>query len=307
MPELPHAHSWRLAGHRRGGSDIAKAWPTIAAACARREGELSGTSATIEPAKSGHRPSQAASIPPTQSNFASSSPTCSPRRPATGPAQSPHRAARGLPLLRAYRRLRYAQLIPARPDQAHRLVRAVHYVALDGLATTSAEAFATPLGIVPVESRRPRVRLLPQSGNWTGPCAGTLPRSAVTLPTMCPGRLRTRPAGRRRRDARGHQPGPRCPLGGPRPASSSAPTQPLPGFPNRPPPRPRHRQSHRSHETRAIGEERACGRMPIRGLLQSARRHGLRARTVDLRNSGDTAGPRDRVVGYGAFVFEEVR
>ena len=55
----------------------------------------------------------------------------------------------------------------------------------------------------------------------------------------------------------------------------------------------------------AIGEERACGRMPIRGLLQAARRHGLRARTVDLRNSGDTAGPRDRVVGYGAFVFEE--
>ena len=43
-----------------------------------------------------------------------------------------------------------------------------------------------------------------------------------------------------------------------------------------------------------VGEERACGRIPIRGLLQAARRHGLRARTVDLRNSGDTAGPRDR-------------
>jgi AmmeMemoRadiSam system protein B len=55
----------------------------------------------------------------------------------------------------------------------------------------------------------------------------------------------------------------------------------------------------------AIGEDQACGRFPIRGLLQAARRHGLRARTVDLRNSGDTAGPRDQVVGYGAFVFEE--
>ncbi len=54
-----------------------------------------------------------------------------------------------------------------------------------------------------------------------------------------------------------------------------------------------------------VGEERACGRIPIRGLLQAARRHGLRARTVDLRSSGDTAGPRDKVVGYGAFVFEE--
>lgn len=49
--------------------------------------------------------------------------------------------------------------------------------------------------------------------------------------------------------------------------------------------------------------EHACGRLPILGLLQAARHHGLRARTLDLRNSGDTAGPRDEVVGYGAYVF----
>ena len=55
-----------------------------------------------------------------------------------------------------------------------------------------------------------------------------------------------------------------------------------------------------------IGESQACGRVPIRGLLHTARRHGLHARTVDLRNSGDTAGPRSGVVGYGAFVFEAV-
>jgi hypothetical protein len=54
----------------------------------------------------------------------------------------------------------------------------------------------------------------------------------------------------------------------------------------------------------AIGEEQACGRIPIRGLLLAALRRGLRARTIDLRNSGDTAGPRGEVVGYGAFVFE---
>jgi AmmeMemoRadiSam system protein B len=52
-----------------------------------------------------------------------------------------------------------------------------------------------------------------------------------------------------------------------------------------------------------IGEEDACGRVPVRGLLLAARRHGLRARTLDLRNSGDTAGPRDRVVGYGAWAL----
>ncbi|MBK1701897.1 AmmeMemoRadiSam system protein B [Thiococcus pfennigii] len=52
-----------------------------------------------------------------------------------------------------------------------------------------------------------------------------------------------------------------------------------------------------------IGEEQACGRQPVNGLLEVARRRGLRAETLDLRNSGDTAGPRDQVVGYGAYVF----
>lgn len=48
----------------------------------------------------------------------------------------------------------------------------------------------------------------------------------------------------------------------------------------------------------------ACGRHAINGLLQLARRHRWRARTLDLRNSGDTAGPRDQVVGYGAYRFD---
>ena len=53
----------------------------------------------------------------------------------------------------------------------------------------------------------------------------------------------------------------------------------------------------------AIGEESACGRIPVQGLLLAAREHGLEARAIDVRNSGDTAGPRDRVVGYGAYVL----
>jgi hypothetical protein len=52
----------------------------------------------------------------------------------------------------------------------------------------------------------------------------------------------------------------------------------------------------------AIGSAGACGRVPVQGLLLEAKRRGLRVRGVDLRNSGDTAGPRDRVVGYGAYV-----
>jgi MEMO1 family protein len=54
-----------------------------------------------------------------------------------------------------------------------------------------------------------------------------------------------------------------------------------------------------------LGAEQACGYRPIRGLLKLARRRGLKPRNIDLRNSGDTAGSRDRVVGYGAFVFVE--
>lgn len=52
-----------------------------------------------------------------------------------------------------------------------------------------------------------------------------------------------------------------------------------------------------------LDEDGACGRVPVRGLLVGARRHGLAAHTLDLRNSGDTAGSPDRVVGYGAYAF----
>jgi AmmeMemoRadiSam system protein B len=47
----------------------------------------------------------------------------------------------------------------------------------------------------------------------------------------------------------------------------------------------------------------ACGARPVAGLLESARHHDLHVDLLDLRSSGDTAGPRDRVVGYGAFAL----
>ena len=47
----------------------------------------------------------------------------------------------------------------------------------------------------------------------------------------------------------------------------------------------------------------ACGKTPVSGLLLAARHHHLAAHTLDLRNSGDTAGPRNQVVGYGAYTF----
>ena len=49
----------------------------------------------------------------------------------------------------------------------------------------------------------------------------------------------------------------------------------------------------------------ACGCIPITGLLELAKQKRMRAELIDLRNSGDTAGPRDQVVGYGAYAFYE--
>jgi len=51
--------------------------------------------------------------------------------------------------------------------------------------------------------------------------------------------------------------------------------------------------------------EQACGATPVNGLLLCAQRRGLTMRLLDLRNSGDTAGDRSRVVGYGAFAASE--
>jgi MEMO1 family protein len=59
-------------------------------------------------------------------------------------------------------------------------------------------------------------------------------------------------------------------------------------------------------EPQELELDQACGCQPVRGLLLAARQHRLKARTVDLRNSGDTAGSKDRVVGYGAFIFSEI-
>ena len=54
-----------------------------------------------------------------------------------------------------------------------------------------------------------------------------------------------------------------------------------------------------------IHSNQACGCRPVTGLLQVARTRHLQVKTLDVRNSGDTAGTRDRVVGYGAYAFYE--
>jgi hypothetical protein len=51
----------------------------------------------------------------------------------------------------------------------------------------------------------------------------------------------------------------------------------------------------------AIGTADACGAQPLRGLLIAGGRQSFDVERIDLRNSGDTTGDRQRVVGYGAF------
>ena len=52
-----------------------------------------------------------------------------------------------------------------------------------------------------------------------------------------------------------------------------------------------------------LDHQQACGATPVNGLLLEARARGLSPRLLDQRNSGDTAGDKNRVVGYASFAF----
>jgi AmmeMemoRadiSam system protein B len=54
-----------------------------------------------------------------------------------------------------------------------------------------------------------------------------------------------------------------------------------------------------------IRPEQACGAYPVNGLLLVARQRGLVPQLIQRCNSGDTAGDKQRVVGYASFSFEE--
>lgn len=55
-------------------------------------------------------------------------------------------------------------------------------------------------------------------------------------------------------------------------------------------------------EWRKLSGDRACGYRGIKGLLKVCQQRDLQVKTVDLRNSGDTSEMRDQVVGYGCYV-----
>ena len=55
-------------------------------------------------------------------------------------------------------------------------------------------------------------------------------------------------------------------------------------------------------ESKTINPSNACGCYALRGFLTYAKKHELKFKRLDLRNSGDTGGDKYRVVGYGAWI-----
>jgi hypothetical protein len=203
----------------------------------------------------------------------------------------------------------YARFAPARPViKRVVLIGPSHFVPFEGIATAGAEAFATPLGLVPVDTDAvgricalPEVTVLDEAHAREHSLEVQLPFLQVVLGDFQIVPLVVNNASdeavARVLDALWGGPETGCVISSDLShyhAYSSA--QKLDALT---------RRAIEQLRPQDIEEEQACGRVPIRGLLRAAQRHGLRARTVDLRNSGDTAGRRSQVVGYGAFVFEE--
>jgi hypothetical protein len=203
----------------------------------------------------------------------------------------------------------YAQLIPA-SDQIERVVLLgpSHYVAVEGLATSSADGFATPLGVVPVDVEAVRqVRALSQvrESDEAHEYEHSLEVQLPFLQTVL-GAFALVPLAVGEATAEEVSQVLEALWGGPETrVVISSDLSHYYDFQTAKRLDSATAKAIEALKPNGVSEERACGRTPIRGLLEAARRHGLHARTVDLRNSGDTAGPRDKVVGYGAFVFEQ--
>ena len=186
------------------------------------------------------------------------------------------------------------------------LLGPAHRVAFAGLASTSTIAFATPLGEVPVDQaaiRRldglPQVRVLDEAQRLEHSLEVHLPFLQVTLGSFS---LVPLVVG----DATAEEVCQVLELEAPLPGTLLVVSSDLSHYHDYATAMRMDKDTSRHIEAlehAAIGYGHACGRNPVSGLLLYARRHALKAETIDLRNSGDTAGPRDQVVGYGAYVF----
>ncbi len=186
------------------------------------------------------------------------------------------------------------------------LLGPAHFVAFSGLAESSAEAFATPLGVVPIDELArvrlrdlPQVQLLDRAHVWEHSLEVQLPFLQVILQDFS---LIPLAVG----EASGEEVGEVLERLWGGPETLILISSDLSHYHDYETAKQLDQETSKAIEKlQQLNPGQACGRCPINGLLYVARKRGLRARTIDLRNSGDTAGPRDRVVGYGTYLFEE--
>lgn len=180
-----------------------------------------------------------------------------------------------------------------------------HQVAFEGMAVPESHGFATPLGVVSVDAdaceallghscvrRWERPHLWEHSLEVHVPFLQVLFGSAPLVPIVTgrasPGEVA---------DAIGALLGPGTPVVVSSDLSHYHPYE-----------QARSRDARTAEAVKALDiasltPDDACGVVALRGLMETARRLGWSARVLDLSNSGDTEGTRDRVVGYGAFGF----
>jgi len=197
---------------------------------------------------------------------------------------------------------------------AHARIRRVvllgpsHYEDFEGLAAPAADAFATPLGVVPVESEAldqalnlPQVRVFDRAHGPEHCLEVELPFLQTVLDdfTIVPllvGHAGPSEVGDVLQTLWGGE------------ETVIVVSSDLSHYLDADTARRKDRTTARAIEALrgdALDGYCACGCRAIAGLLHVARARGLRAETLDLRHSGDTAGPSERVVGYGAFAFFE--
>jgi AmmeMemoRadiSam system protein B len=175
-----------------------------------------------------------------------------------------------------------------------------HFAPLEGMAVSSADAWETPLGIVPVS------RDLRDAARHAGASVDDAPHAGdhaleVELPFLqraCPDGLEVLPV------AVG-----RCPpdavaalLAG-LDALAVVSTD-LSHYRDDADARALDRATADAvlaRDARAIPDDGACGVDALRGLAEHARREGLRVELLELATSADTTGDPAHVVGYGAF------
>ena len=201
----------------------------------------------------------------------------------------------------AYRRL------AAQADAVSRVVLLgpTHRVPIQGLALPTAQAFATPLGVVQIDAdAAARALTLPQVRK--SDAAHALEHSLeVQLPFLQTVLREFRIVPLAVGDASADQVAEVIELLWDGPQTLIVVSSDLSHY-------------HRYNEARALDratadavlalsatlqDEQACGATPVNGLLKVARRRDLQPELIDLRNSGDTAGDKSRVVGYASFCF----